>query len=272
MPSIAQTIIIPAIKRSTGQWMEWQTTTTSSDVGAGTFYPIGFTFDELVRFFYGVKDYTFAGSVSGFTTPPFGPTRGCNASYTTTRRVAYRNDNTNPIFGGYTDETEYVTEARARMFLNNEILNVGPDHGNLLAIFMEATFGAPDTGDTPVTGFLFGSLYYPHIIFSWNFTDAGTSPAEGGIMGISSREGVIGTALTNGLEFYHPAGPFTGDFLGKSLSYWGYSSNGLPGTFTSSSLVVSSTSWWPYNPGDGGGACWDASDGSQLRSDLPGLT
>jgi hypothetical protein len=272
MPSVAQTIIIPAIKRSTSVWMEWQITTNSIDVGDGTRYPIGFTFDEFVRFFYGIKDYTISASVAGFNDPPFGSDRGCNVSASPTRRVSYRNDNTNPIFAGFTTETEYVTEQRARMFISGEHSIVGPNTAVLLSLIMQPTSGPPDTGFIPVTGWLFGSLYYPELFLSFNFGDASAlPPTGGGSIGFSTWFGPLGTALSNGLELNNPTGPYIGSFMGKTLSYQAYSASGLPHTITSSSFAVTSTSWWPYDPGDGGGPCWDSSDGSQLRSDLPGL-
>ena len=37
-------------------------------------------------------------------------------------------------------------------------------------------------------------------------------------------------------------------------------------------MEIKPVSWWPYDPGDGGGPIWDVSTGTQIRFDLPGLS
>jgi hypothetical protein len=273
MPSVAHTILIPGIRNpSSSSWMEWETTTDSSKVAVGTRYQIGFTFDEYVRFFFGIKEYIISGSMSGFTHPSFGPNRGCNVSTSKTVKVGYRNDGINPIFPGYTNEIDYVVDGRPRMFILNEVITQSPGNtGNLFALVHQPNT-ASDPDPNPVTGYVFGGLYYPELGLSWDFLDTGTPPAEGGNIGICNFIGPAGTGLTNGMEFFNQTGPFLGSFMGKSMSFWGYSDNGLPNTISATTFTVTANSWWPYDPGDGGGPCWDASDGSQLRSDLPGLT
>jgi hypothetical protein len=267
MPSLVTPVTQPAIKVvSNSSFKRWKYTTNSSDVGWGTNFPIGFTFQEFVRFFYGVKDYTLSVTASGFVDPPVGVNRNFSVSHSETIRVAYQDQPV--VFTGYTSESDFIVDPRAHMRILGKATTVGGSYSATLLWQDIAHF--PDPG-TLFSGYIFSNTFYPRFQPSYYLVDGHGSPNNGDVGLVAFGAYPPGNVdFSNGANGTNTTGLFSGSFFGKTMQFFGC--NNFPVTLSSATFTISSTSWWPYDPGDGGGPCWDASDGSQLRSDLPGLT
>jgi hypothetical protein len=274
------TPIIPSMKGVVGSWRRWINITDPALVNVPN-YRMAFTREQYVRYFCGVKDYTISAGISGVYTHDTGiVTDVMNFAFTgltETFRAGYRRDGINPIFTGYTSENDYVVDGRTKMFITQIAYSFAGGSPNPMATERTLLWDQA-TGSGSGQSYVFndGNLW-PYFLSVIGFS--GTFPNQdgnnrsfniglvaGGIYPLNSGQ-VYGAYTEGGFN----SSLLTGSFLGLPMTYFATTASGGGAgtnsfTITSSTFNITSISWWPYDPGDGGGPIWNASDGSQLRN------
>jgi len=274
MPIVAHSIVgLEPRRLNPGTWLAWKVTTDASAVGGFSRYPVGFTYAEVVRFLYGLKTVRIVATAVGTVQPaPF--TTPFNLSYDQVLNAGARNFSGSALVTGFTSEANLViySAGSAAYLAFSQVFNGA---FNLMWTHDWHAYGnstipdsPPDTvnGGRSLTGLIFNGLYYPSILTSIGVAEMGMTAGIGmyplpigKTIGIGAASGGQTSALLDGT------------FLGKPIKYHCFSATEPPFVLSSSSFSVTADSYWPYDPGDGGGPIYNTTTGAQLRIPFPPL-
>lgn len=237
---------------------------TASDVGPKTDYPIGFTRDQWWEIYFRVKDWDI--------TIDWSASASCTAGSATASASANGPGNASST-SGLSSERNFTCQLNASFLVvpnDDDYQETSNDDAFAIAGVM-SQFQNPTIGINIDACYRVDDLYYPKFYKTFGILSQCNGGWEEGFPGyieaIYSEPDVespnpLYTPYNIPISVNGVSGIFEGT---KFSANTGDGAGSATASANLTSITLTPKSYWPYDPGDGGGPIWDASTGSQLR-------